>query len=316
MHEQDLKALFETEIEPKIRLAEAKWSSSSSKTAAGVMLLVLSILCFVFIPDTGKLLGVPFVVAAIAFFANISYPWRDYKADFKDQVIRFLVHHINPDWQYLPTGKIEPAIYHYSGLFKRQEDRYYGDDLIKGKIGQTDFESSEIHTEYKTVEEDDDGHRKVEWHTIFYGLFFHADFNKHFKGHTYVMPDFSEKTFGNFGRNFQRFSSKGQLVQLENIEFEKEFVVHSSDQIEARYIITPAIMEAMLELRRHVDAPIFFAFVGSRVYCAIAYREALYEPHMRKELQFERFKEFYQLIAVNAKIVEELELNTRIWAKE
>ncbi len=59
-----------------------------------------------------------------------------------------------------------------------------------------------------------------------------------------MLPDFAEKLLGKFGQKFQKSFTHGKLVKLENPEFEKEFVVYSSGQQEARYILTPVMMEA------------------------------------------------------------------------
>ncbi len=51
-------------------------------------------------------------------------------------------------------------------------------------IGYTAVEFSQVHAQYKTESSrtDSDGHTETDehWHTIFKGIFFIADFNKHF----------------------------------------------------------------------------------------------------------------------------------------
>ncbi|MBK9503984.1 MAG: DUF3137 domain-containing protein [Bacteroidetes bacterium] len=42
--------------------------------------------------------------------------------------------------------------------------------------------------------------REIHYVTIFKGLFFIADFNKHFNGNTYVLSDFGERFLGGFGK--------------------------------------------------------------------------------------------------------------------
>ena len=69
----------------------------------------------------------------------------------------------------------------------------------------------------------------------------YQDFNKHFNVKTYVLTDTAEKMFGFLGKKLQSMnSSRDDLVYLENPDFEKQFVVYSSDQIEARYILSPS----------------------------------------------------------------------------
>ena len=211
---------------------------------------------------------------------------------------------------------IHPDVYAQSDIFRTRYDRYLGDDYVRGVIEKTDFECSELHTQYKQVTYDSKGRRQERWVTIFKGLFFNAGFNKEFNGRTYVSPDFAEKILGKFGRNFQGISGAAPLVQLENVEFEKVFVVHSTDQIEARYILTPAIMGAMLRIKQYINCEIHFSFVGSRVYCALGMRKNLFEPRIFGQLtDIMDVKNMYQLFEINKLIIRELNLNTRIWTK-
>ncbi|MDD2358230.1 MAG: DUF3137 domain-containing protein [Thiovulaceae bacterium] len=72
------------------------------------------------------------------------------------------------------------------------------------------------------------------------GLFIVTSFNKHFSNSTIILPDNAQSLFGSFidsclqSNNF----SRSQPVKMDNPEFEKEFVVYGTDQIEARYPFT------------------------------------------------------------------------------
>ncbi len=75
---------------------------------------------------------------------------------------------------------------------------YSGDDLFSGNIGNIEILFSEIHAKYKPFSLS--GIFKLK--TLFEGLFFVADFNKHFHGQTLILPDNAEKIFGFFGAAF------------------------------------------------------------------------------------------------------------------
>ena len=167
----------------------------------------------------------------------------------------------------------------------------------------------------KTYTTDDDGKRKEEWHTIFKGLFFHADFNKNFQGRTYVVPEVRGglKVFSSVGGMAQR----GDRVKLEDPEFEKIYEVYGTDQIESRYILTPAIMQAMTAIKKELDTFVYFSFIEERVYCAMYFNKNLFEPRIMKSgVNFEDIEKMYKLFATNALIINELNLNTRIWTKD
>ncbi len=90
----------------------------------------------------------------------------------------------------------------------------------------------------------------------------------------------------------------------------------STDQQEARYILTPKIMEALVNLHAKYPHPTHISFVGKRVYFAIAFGKPLFEPRIFKPAtNFEEVEKLYMLFMLNTEIIKELNLNTRIWTK-
>ena len=321
---EELQSLYDHALKPKLTAIDSLRKSVIKRRLWGILFLVLPIVLFVPVSALleGSFEGLPFLllaplgIVAIVFFVRAFSLKKKYVERFKNEVVREIVRAINPEWTYAPAQCITPTEYVQSELFQQPYDRYRGDDLIQGAIEKTDFRCSELHTEYKTVTHDKDGKQQETWHTIFKGLFFHADFNKNIQGKTFVEPDTAERLFGKFGQKLQA-STKGRLVKLENPEFEKLFAVFSTDQIEARYILTPAIMEAMVRIHKQYKRKMYLAFKGTRVYVAMSFTKNLFEPKiMGKGVNFSDIEFMFNLFGLNETIVHELNLNTRIWTKE
>lgn len=321
---EELESLYERDLKPKLTTIDNLRKSVIKRRLWGIVFLIIPILLFIpvsaFLEGSFEglpfLLLIPFGIVALVFFVRAFNQKKIYVERFKNEVVREIVRAINPEWTYAPAQCITPTEYVQSELFQHPYDRYRGDDLIQGSIDKTDFRCSELYTEYKTVTHDKDGKRQETWHTIFKGLFFHADFNKNIQGKTFVEPDTAERLFGKFGQKLQA-STKGRLVKLENPEFEKLFAVFSTDQIEARYILTPAIMEAMVRIYKQFKREVSISFVGSRVYVALNFNKNLFEPRiMGKGVNFNDIEFMFNLFGMNEIIVHELNLNTRIWTKE
>lgn len=321
--EYELKSLYETRL--KGRLSELELSRKRIFGRHFLSILLIfglaggNYLLVTMAPHPAVM--VLSIVGSVAFLIYFIYTTfqqqKHYRQAFKTGVVTELVRLINPEWQYLCDQCIGEDTYQHSGLFPHRYDRYKGDDFVTGRIDKTDFQFSELHTEYKQVTYGSKGQRREQWITIFRGLFMHADFNKNFAGTTFVLPDTAERLFGAWGQSLQKLSSRGELVKLENVEFEKLFVVYSSDQVESRYILTPAIMEAMVNLHRRFEGDIYFSFVGSRVYFAKGFSTALFEPNIfRSGVNFSDVKEMFDLFGMVSALVQELNLNTRIWTKE
>ena len=145
-----------------------------------------------------------------------------------------------------------------------------------------------------------------------------ADFNKHIRGETVVLPDTAERLFGRLGKKLQALNKpRGQLINLEDPEFEKNFAVYGDDQIQARYILSTSLMKRIMEFKEKTKREIYLSFLGMKVHIAIRFRKDLFEPKLfRTLLDFELIREYFEDVMLAYGIVEDLNLNTRIWSKQ
>ena len=122
---------------------------------------------------------------------------------------------------------------------------------------------------------------------------------------------------GGLGQSLQSLdTSRGAIVKLEDPEFEREFVVYSSDQVEARYILSSALMQRIVEFRRRCNRRVHLSFVGDHVYLAVESGKDLFEPPLFSRLTAATVEEYWSDLQLFGGIVEQLNLNTRIWTKE
>lgn len=315
---EELKSLYESELKPQLVGMETKRKTIKKLWNWAIIIAILS---FIFI----RLISHDIILWTVAAIAVVGVlylaikgvvKYFSYRKEFKSEVVTKIIKLINPDFKYNADKHIDTNTFIQSKLFSNNPDRCKGDDYVSGTIEKTSFEFSELKAEYKTTSTTD-GKRETTWHTIFSGLFFHADFNKHIEGETFVLPDIAEKLLGKFGQKFQKSFTRGKLVKLENPEFEKEFVVYSTGQQEARYILTPVMMEAFVKIKKLYNRKMHFAFVGSRVYCAIKFNNGLFEPQIRKTgVNYNEIEEMYNLFNLIEIIIHEMNLNTRIWTKD
>lgn len=265
------------------------------------------------------------LVGGIIFFAAssfliISYNkfYKNFKAQFKGKVIPTVVKYVDERLDYDPTRSLINE-YTESRIFNQRYDRHKAEDTISGTFDSTSFSFGEIHTEYKTVSTDKNGNRQESWHTIFKGMFFVSDFHKNFEGETIIDADSMERFFGKFGRNFQKWnpSRAGKLVQMENPEFEKRFAVYSTDEQECRYILSLSMMERLVEMSKKINFQISLSFRNNQVYLAVFNNMDLFEPSVFGSLlKEEDYKIIISMLRLMTGVIEDLNLNTRIWTKE
>ena len=241
----------------------------------------------------------------------------EYRHQFKNDVIGSAMKTIDPSLEIDYRMGLSEGNFISSNLFSTEPDRYSSEDQILGVAGKTRFGFSEVHAEYKTETQTKNG-RKVEWHDIFKGIIFCADFNKHFHGATIIKPKDLGSSIGSwFSENLPIFSSGNNVVKLENPAFSKCFVTYSTDQVEARYILTPSMMERLCELESKSKYTISVSFIDTYMYIAFPLDKNYFEPPVFKSLLDEStWQEDINIIRFMYTIVAELDLNTRIWGKD
>lgn len=254
------------------------------------------------------------ILGAVAAVLAYIFIVRDYVTDFKKAIIAQIISFIDPNLSYDSASFIPESVFCRSQIFLTSADRYSGEDFVFGTLGLTAIQFSEILAQYQTR----DSKGRTRYHTIFNGLFFVADFNKHFKSRTIVLPDTAERLLGHLGTMLQSMNAaRPPLVRLDNPEFENLFAVYSDDPIEARYILSTSLMQRIMDFRQRINRSIYLSFVGSQIYIALPTGRNLFEPDIFKSLlNFEPIKKYYQDLSLALGIVEDLNLNLRIWSKE
>ncbi len=242
-----------------------------------------------------------------------------YRKVYKKEVVEKIAQSIDSSWEYDSKGHVAERAYIDSKLFTKSYEKFTGDDKVSGRVGKTAFESSELNVGSYRNYTDNDGNTKTKWVAVYKGYFFHADFNKKLEGETYVVNGDLEAAADTFRSTSSNTNGKrkGSMVALENKEFANTFLVRSTSQIEARYILTPKLMESLLSIYQVFKQPMHMSFLNGKVYLAILFSHELFEPTIWKSgMNNQELNKLYQLLMLNKTIIEELDLNTRIWTKD
>ncbi|MFT7861113.1 MAG: DUF3137 domain-containing protein [Sulfurimonas sp.] len=255
-----------------------------------------------------------FTLVAYVVLGGLIYKFMisDYRNEFKSKIIKPLIQEIDHTFRYIPDLHIGVENFKRSGLFPHP-DRFSGNDLVKGKVDGVDLTFSDFHAE----KEHRDSKGRRSYSTVFKGLFIISDFHKNFSGKTVVLPDLAQSTFGDFIGSFlqsNNFSRNGDLIKMDSPDFEKEFVVYGTDQVEARYILTHTLMEKILDYKKHSGHPVYVSFRGKNIFMAIEYNKDLFEPSVfRSLLEYKIAMEYIKTLHLSIGIVEELKLNQKLW---
>lgn len=267
----------------------------------------LKLVCFVLAAGVGWLLyyfsrdailgAVAFLVCAVGayyFFESIFTDSFTFK--FKRKVIRSIVESCG--LTYHPGGFVEND-YLYM-IYDFDIDKYSGNDLIFGQIEGVRVKFSDV--EAISIKEDLHGNKTHR--VLFAGLLFVADFPKRLKAVTQICSGTDD--FKDYG---------GKRARMDDAEFERYFRVYATDQIEARYALTPSLMESLKLLKMRFHRPINIVLTGDKICMAIRTGRDNFEPDLRRPLVGKGANRFYKdEIGGFLRIVEELRLNRKIWA--
>ncbi len=246
-------------------------------------------------------LGLSVAFGLIFYFALADKGADAWKIDYEKKVVSTIVKIAFGDsGDYAPDYGHSEAEFNNTQLFDTEPNIYYSEDLIRGKIDKTTLYFSEVLAQKETKNSKNNTTK-----TIFEGILFTADFNKHFKEKTIVR----RYDFLDF------FSQKS--IELENTDFNELFVVHADDPIEARYILTPSMMEKILLLNKKWKGGLGFSFINSQLTIAIPMSHNFFEISVWRKIDVKNhWIEDWTIVSDLIKIVSDLDLNTRIWTKE
>ena len=231
--------------------------------AAGIGIPVLTVILFLVLKDTfGGSNGVSSIVknvgdliifavlGALTFIAYwVSKPILEYKTNVKNDIFPPVFSYFEQlgkgIFSYAATSPLSIDALQPSAMIP-SFDRCHMEDHVKGDYKEVALEMVEA----RLTETQGSGKNR---RTVikFSGMFVRMSMNKNFTNRTVVKRD-----HGKIGNWFAgKFGNKNmEKVALEDPVFEKEFEVYSTDQVEARYLLSTSFMERLLQLSNVVKS--------------------------------------------------------------
>ncbi len=154
------------------------------------------------------------------------------KTHLVSHICKFLGWKFSPDF-YIPTVDLK-RLYENKMITTRYH-RYAYEDTIQAHVHGANIDMAEL-----TLERRSENKGTTTWVKVFHGQIITIDFNREFSGRTVVLRDkkvFNAKRTGGMKR-----------VGLVDPVFEKIFEAYSTDQVEARYLLTPIFMQRLVDL--------------------------------------------------------------------
>ena len=229
------------------------------------------------------------------------YFTKEYKDSFKSLVVTPLIKFIDSKLVYKKDKFVNQKSFESAKFYNRKVSSYTGEDFVYGNLHEVNIKFSEISVFVKSNDEDT---------LAASGLFLVAEFPKHFKAHTIVYSNtFLPSSQGySLGRNYEKMT-------MDSPSFNEKFTVYGTDQVEARYILSHALMEKVIEYNKEMPYPTTLSFIGGNIYILNNGGEIL-EPSVQRSLFDSDVVKSYALpLHFGVSVVETLKLNVKLWSK-
>jgi hypothetical protein len=224
---------YERFIKPELQAFENKRIATvktiRQRTIFSLCLIVVSVVMgIIFLPQDvippRDAIPLVFTLFVILFACWCSQPILRYRSDVKKTIFPHIFSFFGDDFRYAPEslvgiGSLEPS------AILPAYDKAKLTDSIRGSHKNVTLDIVWAHLT----------RGKGKHNTVFKGVFILLSMNKSFSGQTIVKLENSAKK-----------PPKGlEKVSLEDPRFEADFEVYSSNQIEARYLLTPSLMDRL-----------------------------------------------------------------------
>lgn len=262
-------------------------------------------LSFIFILYDSRIVGIFILSIATIFVSNYMISKRKkmlkhYRGVPREKLIGYLL----DDYSYYfdDTGRIDSFEFDCS-QFSKQYDCYSSSDLLVINIPNDDGSESKIDLNIADVNTydisvDEDGSRTTS--DVYKGMFGYVKFKKKFK------------CILTIDSKYKRRGVKFEKVVLEDINFNKKFKVASNNQVEARYILTPDMMEKISLLDSKIKG-VKIVFVDSYVYIGSEKVNMFELGNYKINDDLSIFENLYDEIRVILGIVDELKNNNKVF---
>lgn len=147
--------------------------------------------------------------------------------------------------------------------------------------------------------------------TSFRGMFTWVDLEKTLPGSVIVLPDHIEGKLGYMAKTVQniRNSRSERLVTMEDPAFERHYAVYASDEVLARYVLTPAMMMRLTQLRERFGRDVMISFIRNRFCCAVSSPDGFFALRSKAIREGRFVEEIYNDISTAVDLTKDLRLD-------
>ena len=263
---EELERFFQREILPNISIPQAQQGNEKKKRMIfGGFFVAMLILVLAKQAALSFLLFFGFIVYSVFTRDKSSYKKRRRTiGSYQRLVVKPLINAIDPTLNYSPSrGVSYDAILASRLVEDHHTKKFTANNLLTYQNDGLPVRLSHVYLEHKDEEGD--------YVPALAGLFAVTEARRPAAGKTIVSFDLAERFLGFVGQGLQYKSMYRGLekIRLDSPGFEKQYVVHASDRIEANYLLSYTVMEKLTQLIEEYKLFPRISFVKDKVYVVV-----------------------------------------------
>ena len=221
---------------------------------------------------------------------------KELTLNFKEKVVGVIVKNYGLNFNAYSGLKLDD----FFKIYDVYVNRHNAEDMIYGQIDNTQFKLCDFYAAEETRSSKGGTYTTVK----FQGILLKAEFKKELNATIYVCDK----------KRTSDLRSEGEQATMDNPKFNELFKTYTTDQIAARYALTPKLMENLTTLRTKFNAPLSAVFLKNEIFIAIDLRKDSFEPDLQMPLNSnESVQNYISSISDFLQIMHDLELNKNIW---
>ncbi len=175
------------------------------------------------------------------------------------------------------------------GVYPNNANIFRSNDKIEGSYNNVYIERADAYLKYETG-----SGKNKRVYKYFEGQVYSLEFNKNFLSGARIID--KSDMYAKHENSSIVYKINDRYVEMENEEFNKRFKVISYDQNEVFYLLTPRVMETMLQMKKQLNKQVNFCFIDNKlVICiktntdslSINYNKSSAEDNARLEAELE-----------------------------
>ncbi len=302
---EEFLTYYQANIEPRFTRNVAQKPKSKLLKLIIPLSLLISLLFFMLASGNWMFATLVFMGIMITIILNIDWNYvfvSELNPKLREKVLTEMLKFYAPEMAYQPISGMLDKTIEISNLFDGYDYHTYYN--AEGKINDTFCQLACL---YNT-----EGDKNQQ--TGFTGMFLLTTFNKSFYGQYVVYSGFHLAPYVNIPG--QHGPVKLKEIKLESPEFNSLFSVYGTgDEVETRYLFTPAMMQRMVELSKAYSNRLHFAFARNHIFFAIATPDFPFTEGLNALTDAAIIESWNNLMHFTLSLPEQFHLDEHLWSK-